>query len=296
LLGTPHTRTGNQKEDVNMMLAPLSQSVAPLEFKTDEMIRWAIDEYGDKTAVSCSWGKDSLLVLYKALKIDPNIRVMNAIAMPFKETIQFSNRMITEWDLNCEKLRPYKGMNYWKCVEKYGLPHIRSQKLKSPKCCYYLKEKPIKEYIKRNDIKAVLTGLTSQESWNRTQLAHRYDNIDKMPDFMKTGNERDGVHYCSMRYWAKSWNSWQIHPIMGWTVDDVWGYTHKEKIPINPAYFILDGLYDRVGCVACTAYRDWEHKLSRHLPGLYHKLKDIEFKETGQSRLTIYKQTKRTEQ
>jgi len=279
----------NQKEDeTRMILQSPSPVVAPLEFKTDEMIEWAIDTYGDKVAISCSWGKDSMIVLYKARKIDPNIRVMNAIAMPLAETIKFSNEMIDLWDLNCEKLRPYKGMNYWKCVEKYGLPHIRNRKLKSPKCCYYLKEKPIQDYIKRNKIEAVLTGLTSGESWNRKQLEHRYDNIEKMPWYMKTGNEKDGIKYCSLRYWAKTWDSWQIHPIMGWSLEDVWAYTYQEKIPINPTYFIHDGLYDRVGCVACTAYLGWEKKLSKHLPELYHKLKDVEFKQTGQYRLSEF--------
>jgi len=283
-----------------MMLAPLTHAVAPLEFKTDEMIQWAIDEHGNKTAVSCSWGKDSMVVLYKARKIDPDIRVMNAIAMPFKETIVFSNLMIDEWNLNCEKLRPYKGMNYWKCVEKYGLPHMRTSisGKKAPRCCYYLKEKPIREYIKKHKIEAVLTGITSAESWNRTQTAYRYDNIEKMPERMKSGNEKDGIHYCSMRYWAKSWDSWQVHPIMGWTAKDVWGYTHKEKIPINPIYTNYDGIYERVGCVACTAYLSWEEKLPKTHPELYHKLKDVEFKQTGQKRLGVFpmnKQIKRTE-
>ena len=273
-----------------MLLENANPIVAPLEFKTDEMIEWAIDKYGDKTAISCSWGKDSLIVLYKALKIDPNIRVMNAIAMPFTQTIQFSNFLIDEWEINCEKLPPYKGMNYWKCVEKYGLPHIRSDTgKKSPRCCYYLKEKPIQEYIKRNKIEAVLTGLTSAESWNRAKLAYRYDNIEKMPDNMKSGNERDGVKYCSLRYWAKSWDSWQIHPIMGWSLKDVWAYTYQEKIPINPVYTDYNGIYDRVGCVACTAYLSWEDKLPKSHPELYQKLKTVEFKQTGQHRLSDFK-------
>lgn len=281
-----------------MMLEPPIQVIAPLEFKTDEIIEWAINKFGDKLAISCSFGKDSMVIVHKAIQLKPDILILNALAMPYPETIKFRNKIIEKWSLNCVILRAYKGMNFWKCVEKYGLPHTRSPQTgkKSPKCCYYLKEKPIQNYMKEHGIEACMTGMMADESWNRKQLAMRYDNIENIPDNMKYGNSKDGVPFCSMRYYAKTWGSWQIHPIMGWTEKDVWDYTEREGIPVNPLYSSYGGVYKRTGCVTCTAYIGWENKLSKTHPKLYHKLKAIEFQQTGQSLLTKYssdKQTKR---
>jgi 3'-phosphoadenosine 5'-phosphosulfate sulfotransferase (PAPS reductase)/FAD synthetase len=272
------------------MLENQTQYITPLEFKTDEIIEWAINKFGDKLAISCSFGKDSMVIVHKTRKIYPDIKILNAIAMPYTETIEFAKKIIKEWNLNCVQLRPYKGMNFWKCVKKYGLPHIRSSQTgkKSPKCCYYLKEKPIQSYMKEHSLEACLTGMTAAESWNRKQLAMRYDNIKNIPDNMKYGNSKDGVPFCSMRYYAKTWGSWQVHPIMGWTEQDVWDYTKREGVPINPLYHNYDGVYKRTGCVACTAYLGWENKLSKTHPKLFHKLKAIEFERTGQSLLYDY--------
>jgi 3'-phosphoadenosine 5'-phosphosulfate sulfotransferase (PAPS reductase)/FAD synthetase len=46
----------------------------------------------------------------------------------------------------------------------------------------------------------------------------------------------------------------RIHPILHWSLDDVWKYTKQENIPYNPLYdYDLDGLvYKSIGCFPCT--------------------------------------------
>lgn len=39
----------------------------------------------------------------------------------------------------------------------------------------------------------------------------------------------------------------QLKPIIDWSDDDVWGYIHWHKLPINPEY----KLYKRIGCTVC---------------------------------------------
>ena len=38
-----------------------------------------------------------------------------------------------------------------------------------------------------------------------------------------------------------------VNPIIDWTDDEVWDYTHVEKIPCNPLYCE----FKRVGCIGC---------------------------------------------
>ena len=39
-----------------------------------------------------------------------------------------------------------------------------------------------------------------------------------------------------------------VNPIVDWSDDDVWDYTHSEHLPINPLY--CEG-QKRVGCIGC---------------------------------------------
>lgn len=251
-----------------------------------ELITEVIDRFGDSVALACSYGKDSMSVLDLALKVDPNIKVIHYLAAPFKETTRFRKKMEKRLDLNTIILRPYKNMGYWECVEKYGLPGIRTSekgKRHSPKCCYYMKEKPMKIFIKKNDIKAVITGISSEESWNRKKTAYRYntgtwrgglkpESIDRLSKYQ----EDEGWGFCGMRYFAMYWDSWQVHPLMNWTEKDVWKYTNENKVPINPVYNKWGGIYKRVGCLPCTAYLSWEKNLSISHPNLYKRLKQIQ--------------------
>jgi REP element-mobilizing transposase RayT len=125
------------------------------KFEAEDLIKQAIDRYEDNIAVACSFGKDSMVVLHMALKYKPNIKVLfHNTGVEFPETIAFKNRIKTEWNLNLIETKPYKDMTFWKCIDKYGLPQFRSGKSKyhSPKCCYYLKEKPAMNIIKQYGI------------------------------------------------------------------------------------------------------------------------------------------------
>lgn len=39
-----------------------------------------------------------------------------------------------------------------------------------------------------------------------------------------------------------------VNPIVDWSDDDVWDYTHSEHLPINPLYC---DEWKRVGCIGC---------------------------------------------
>ena len=246
-------------------------------FEAEDLIKQAIDRYSDRVAVACSFGKDSMVVLHMALKHNPNIKVLfHNTGIEFPETIQFKDKMVKEWRLNIIETKPYKDMTFWKCVDKYGLPEFRSGKSKyhSPRCCYYLKEKPAMNIFKKEGIFAIFTGIMKEESRQRAIKLTMYDNMNKT---------FDDISFCGQRYYAKNWDVWKYHPIANWKEKEIWDYIKKNNIPVNEVYSKWDGLYKRCGCLPCTAYLDWEKKLSKSHNKLYLKLKEIQ--QPNQKRL-----------
>jgi len=239
-------------------------------FEAEDLIKQAIERYGDNIAVACSFGKDSMVVLHLALKYKPDIKVMfHNTGVEFSETIKYKEMIVKKWNLNLIETKPYKDMDFWKCVDKYGIPEFRSGKSKyhSPRCCYYLKEKPAMEIIKKEGIKAIFTGIMKEESRQRAIKLTMYDNMNKT---------FEDISFCGQRYFAVGWNVWKYHPLANWKEKEIWSYIKEHKIPINQVYLKWNKLYKRCGCLPCTAYLDWERKLSKSHKKLYLKLKKIQ--------------------
>jgi len=242
-----------------------------MSFEAQDLIKQAIDRHGDHLAVACSFGKDSMAVLHMALKVNPKVKVIfENTGVEFPETIKYKEMMKKKWNLNLYETKPLK--TFWECIKLYGLPHPRKQKGKgsnSPKCCHYLKEKPAMLLQKELGVTAVITGLQACESRSRGLIAKRYDN--KKAPYMS----KDDVEFCSQRWYTRSTGMWNFHPIMLWSIKDVWAYIKKNNIPINEVYTKWNKIYPRCGCLPCTAYTSWEERLSKSHHKLYLKLKAI---------------------
>ena len=170
-----------------------------MTFEAKELVKQAIERYGDNLAVACSFGKDSMAVLHMALKVNSDIKVIfENTGVEFPETIRFKEKMKKKWNLNLYETKPLK--TFWQCINEYGLPSTRKTGGKgsnSPKCCQYLKEKPALILQKELKVNSIITGLQACESRPRSLIAKRYDN--KKAPYMSKEFNGDIVEFCSQR-------------------------------------------------------------------------------------------------
>ena len=133
-----------------------------------EIIRKAIEKY-PKIAVAVSWGKDSMVLLHLTREVKKDIEVFTVIT-PFhpKETLEFKDRIIREWNLN---IKEYKS-------PKDPIPGL--WRTNPNEYCRIFKVEPTKEAVK--DLDAWISGLRRSEGSTRknVQEFEKIGNIIKV--------------------------------------------------------------------------------------------------------------------
>lgn len=178
------------------------------------IISYAIEKYG-KIFATCSFGKDSRVIVDLCMKIDPKIKFVSIdTGYEFSETLEFADQLIAETGMNIEWARPSEEDTN-EINNRYGDEFIKDGQYK---CCA-MKEPAIRSFVSSHD--AWITGLRRDESESR----EFEPIIDKRKDIVK------------------------INPIAFWSYDDVWEYIKKNNLSFNPLY--LQG-YTSLGCEPCT--------------------------------------------
>lgn len=232
-------------------------------FKPEELTKLAIERHGDKLAVGWSGGRCSTTALHAALKIKPDIKVIfNDTGVEYPETIKFINEITKKWNLNLIVVKP--DITFWDIVKKHGFPKIRNLENRTPKCCHYLKEKPLKIAYRKHEIEAQLDGIRAAES------RMRMFSIAQLGQF----------HY------TKKTKLWKYHPIAFLSSAELRTYESVHNLPINPAYEKYK--IDRTGCWPCTGYLSWEKVMVKTHPKFYAIMKE----RMGQRILEHYYRTR----
>jgi len=212
-----------------------------------EIIAHHFEEFGDKVGVAFSGGKDSQVVLYLARQMKTDVPVIfNNTGVEYPETVRFIQEISALWQLNITITRPEKG--FWQCVEEYGFPQQSKRRGNNNHCCYWLKKKPMRIFLREKSWLGYMGGITAAESWGRM-----FNARDKGACFHD-----------------RKWGVCKTYPILWWTEAEVFAFIEQERLPLNPLY--AKGL-NRIGCMPCTAYRDWERKMLITQPKLYWLIK-----------------------
>jgi len=229
-----------------------------------ELVKEAVDKFGESLAVSCSFGRCSIAVLHMAWDLNPRIKVVfDNTTVQYQETYAYRDFLVKEWDLNFIETFPIRP--FWDVIKEHGLPTIRRQyyhsyarmkgqkwkrhtfqeKTGKPACCWFCKDKPFLNARKEHGIEATLMGLRVCESRARMYFGADY-----------------GQAHFTKRHKIMKYN-----PILFWTRDELVRYLEQHNIPQSEVYTKL-GL-ERNGCMPCTGFLNWEKQLARINPKMY---------------------------
>ncbi len=211
------------------------------------LIKDALQTYGNKIAVACSWGKDSMVLLHLVRSIKPDIPIFSVLTIHKpQETFEFIAKVVeqyhiapkifmvgdtappviieknidiillspSEYKLQAEKIKRETGH------EIYSInPDL---------CCKLLKVVPVRYAYSTLGLHAWFSGLRNSEGFTRRYVPE----IEKISD-----------------------TETKINPLLTWTEEEIWKYIKNNKIPIHPWYKkkYSDGRKIRsLGCEPCT--------------------------------------------
>lgn len=162
--------------------------------------------------VSCSWGKDSSVVMYLVTQSNPDIPVvfMNS-GYAMSDTYKFR-----DWYLKNIGIRNYHEVkcpeDYIKLNLKYGLPSIDRTQSDHEKVKKIIKNNVLDNYAKEQGWDCCIWGIRAEETRGRAILL-------RQKGLLYESNE---IGKCS--------------PIGWWKGKDVWETIDFLKIPYNPLY------------------------------------------------------------
>ena len=212
-----------------------------------ELIRETIQTYGNKVAVACSWGKDSMVLLHLARSANPTITLFSVLTIHKpKETFDFIVKVVQQYKINPKIFMvgdTIPDVFQKNNIEIRLLPlaqyRIMAEKIKKETgheiyaedpdlCCRLLKVVPVRYAYTSLGLRAWFSGLRNSEGYTRRFLTE----IEKISD-----------------------NETKINPLLNWTEEEIWKYIKTYKLLIHPWYKkkFNDGRRIRsLGCEPCT--------------------------------------------
>jgi len=211
--------------------------------QASEILETANELFDGKLAIAFSGGKDSLVAIHLAMKVNPKLPVVfSSTTVEFPETLSFVRDLARNWNFDLRVVSPKKS--FFRMVTDKGVWASHEDRW----CCRPCKEDPTVDLLVKEDLQAEITGTTRTESLYRRSLAPI-----KMP--------------------KKEPYLIRVNPIYDWNQQEVWSYIHLYNLPVNPLY---GKGYRRIGCWCCplNGPSHFTRVKSTH-PMLYKFLRDF---------------------
>jgi phosphoadenosine phosphosulfate reductase len=182
----------------------------------EEVIRWAHAGFGDRLCLTCSWQKQSSVLLHMASALGLGVDVIELDThLFFKETYETRERLVRRYGLSL--IRP----EIITVAEQHALEGPNLWEREPDRCCHIRKVEPLLKTLEPYD--AWVSGIRRDQSPSRAGIR----KVER--------SERYGV--------------WKIQPLADWSEEDVWRYIADNDIPYNPLH---DAGYRSIGCIPCT--------------------------------------------
>jgi phosphoadenosine phosphosulfate reductase len=198
-------------------LSPLSLTDAEIEaLPAQEVVRWAVEEFGDRLCLTCSWQKQSSVLVHMVSELGLDIDVVELDThLFFRESYDTRELLVERYGLAL--IRPEIPT----IAEQHAREEPNLWERDPDRCCHIRKVEPLIRALRPYD--AWISGIRRDQAPSRA-------NTRKV--------ER-----------SESYGVWKVHPLAGWSEKDVWHYIVRNQIPYNPLH---DAGYRSIGCIPCT--------------------------------------------
>lgn len=180
------------------------------------ILKWAIQTFPKKIAMSSSFQMQSLPLLHMVSKTVPELKVVFLdTGYHFPETLLFRDKLVKEWQLNLEVVRSSRSKDEL-AQQRTNALYRRNPDL----CCYVNKVEPMQQVM--SELDAWISGIRRDQSPSRANTRI----LERTPQ---------GII--------------RIHPMATWTKKDIWQYIDEYGLPEHP---LFSQGYISIGCAPCT--------------------------------------------
>ncbi|HET7568176.1 MAG TPA: phosphoadenylyl-sulfate reductase [Gaiellaceae bacterium] len=182
----------------------------------EEVLLWAYETFGDKLCLTCSWQKQSSVLVHMVSELGLDIPVIELdTGLFFAETYETRERLVERYGL--ELIRP----EVMTVAEQHKVEGPNLWERDPDRCCHVRKVEPLERVLREYD--AWISGIRREQSLTRKDAAR----VE----------------------WSDRYDVWKVHPLVDWNAKRVDAYIHVNEIPYNPLH---DAGYPSIGCIPCT--------------------------------------------
>lgn len=186
-----------------------------------DVLAAAIERYGPKMVLACSFGAEDVVLVDMVHRIDPSAPLFYLDTdFLFPETYATRDRIIERYQLKPAQVIQVKSLlTPQQQAESHGDALWASH---PDQCCQLRKVEPLTRVLKGYD--AWITGIRRDQALSRANAG--------------------------LIEWDEKFTLIKVNPLARWTWADVWSYIKVYEVPYNPLH---DHNYPSIGCTYCTA-------------------------------------------
>lgn len=183
----------------------------------EELLLWAADRFDGRIALTCSWQRQSSVLVDMLWRIGATVRIVEIdTGLLFPETHAVRDRLVERYGIEVETVHPDRTVEEQAADEG---PALWARD--SDRCCALRKVGPLERAME--GMGAWITGIRRGQSVSRRNA--RKVEIDGARGLVK------------------------VQPLADWSDEDVVGYLYRHDVPYNALH---DEGYPSIGCFPCT--------------------------------------------
>jgi phosphoadenosine phosphosulfate reductase len=196
----------------------LARASRSLEAATPpEIIRWAVDRFGEKLTMATAFGPEGCLIIHWLASIAPKTFVFNLdTGYQFPETLDLRDRIAKRYGIEVALEGPGSSVEAYE--RQHGGPLYRTD---PDRCCADRKLAVVTRVLAA--FGAWMSGIRRDQSPDRAAAP--------------------------IVGWDHKFGVVKISPLANWTKSQVWDAIVREDVPYNPLH---DKGYVSIGCAPCT--------------------------------------------